>query len=66
MADFLCPYDAWEPWSVSVHQGDGPATMVVTDDTALDDLPRTGRVGFTVEPGPARVEQRRPRVRVKG
>ena len=65
MGDFLCPYDAWEPWPVSVHQGDGPATMVVTDD-ALDELPTSGRVGFTVEPGPVRVEPRRPRVRVKG
>lgn len=47
------PYDAWEPWPVSVHQGDGPATMHVSDEEALDDLPRTGRVGFTAEPGPS-------------
>lgn len=39
------PYDAWEPWPVTVVLSDGPDTRPCTDPPA--ELPTSGRVGFT-------------------
>lgn len=54
MAEFLCPYEAWEPWRApEVVPASGPQSEVIEDADLLRDLPpRSGRIGFTVEPGP--------------
>ena len=54
MADFLCPYEAWEPWQrPDVGMSGGPESVLVEDSDLLDMPPASGRIGFTVEPGPS-------------
>ena len=56
MAEFLCPYEAWEPWRTpDTVLSSGPDSALVEDADLLDLPPASGRVGFTVEPGPVRV-----------
>lgn len=49
MGDFLCPYDAWEPWATpDVLLLSGPDTVVL-DPERLDDMPEPRqRVGFII------------------